>query len=251
MVKHLLTAITCIILLGSCSAIKQLGISTSKPVNTTQKEGTVNTPSKFINDIVVTPSQPAASSENKVEKPTVASRGFSLEKTEQEELSQPSPEFIANPVATENVSALQLKYSLLLNTEVEYLKNEPLLQGIEEWYGTRYRLGGTTKKGIDCSAFVGAIYSAVFGTLLPRTARDQYRFSRRISRTELREGDLLFFNTRGGVSHVGIYLQNNKFVHASVSKGVVISDMFEPYYLHRFVGAGRIENKEPLARSSN
>ena len=54
---------------------------------------------------------------------------------------------------------------------------------------------------------------------------------------------LLFFNTLGGVSHVGIYLRNNKFVHASIVKGVTISDMFEPYYLQRFIGAGRIKNK--------
>jgi lipoprotein Spr len=74
---------------------------------------------------------------------------------------------------------------------------------------------------------------------LPRTARDQYNSSHRISQTQLREGDLLFFNTRGGVSHVGIYLQNNKFVHASVS-GVMISDMFEPYYMKHLVAAGRV-----------
>jgi lipoprotein Spr len=78
---------------------------------------------------------------------------------------------------------------------------------------------------------------------LPRTAREQYKASERISRTELKEGDLVFFNTRGGVSHVGIYLQNNKFIHASVSNGVVVSDMFDAYYLKRYVGAGRMENK--------
>jgi lipoprotein Spr len=62
-----------------------------------------------------------------------------------------------------------------------------------------------------------------------------------ISRTELQEGDLLFFNTRGGVSHVGIYLQNNKFVHASISGGVTISDMFEPYYVKHFIASGRVK----------
>jgi lipoprotein Spr len=72
-------------------------------------------------------------------------------------------------------------------------------------------------------------------------AKDQYKVTRHISRTELKEGDLLFFNTRSGVSHVGIYLQNNKFVHASVS-GVMISDMFEPYYVKHFIAAGRVTN---------
>jgi murein DD-endopeptidase / murein LD-carboxypeptidase len=122
---------------------------------------------------------------------------------------------------------------------VGQVQNIPLYQNIDDWYGTRYKLGGTTKNGIDCSAFVQTIFVSAFGIALPRTARDQYNVTRRISRTELQEGDLLFFNTRGGISHVGIYLQNNKFVHASLS-GVMISDMFETYYVKHFVAAGRI-----------
>ena len=141
----------------------------------------------------------------------------------------------------EKVSPLQLKYSQLLNTEVEQVQNIPLYRTIDDWYGTRYKLGGTAKTGIDCSAFVQTIFISVFGITLPRTARDQYIATQHISRTELREGDLLFFNTRGGVSHVGIYLQNNKFVHASISGGVVISDMFEPYYVKHFIASGRVK----------
>jgi lipoprotein Spr len=72
----------------------------------------------------------------------------------------------------------------------------------------------------------------------------------RISRTELKEGDLIFFNTRGGISHVGVYLQNNKFVHASTSGGVVISDIFDEYWARKFVGVGRLRNKESLASSA-
>jgi lipoprotein Spr len=59
----------------------------------------------------------------------------------------------------------------------------------------------------------------------------------------LREGDLLFYNTRGGISHVGIYLQNNKFVHAASSGGVMISDIFDPYWMKRFMGVGRVERQ--------
>jgi lipoprotein Spr len=142
-------------------------------------------------------------------------------------------------VDIEKASALQIKYALLLNTEVEQIQNVALYQNIDEWYGTRYKLGGTSKSGIDCSAFVQTIFLSAFSVTLPRMAKDQYRVTRHISRTELKEGDLLFFNTRGGVSHVGIYLQNNKFVHASVL-GVMISDMFEPYYVKHFIAAGRI-----------
>lgn len=146
-----------------------------------------------------------------------------------------------NNKSSENTasSALRLKYSQLLNTDPTQIQNISLYQTIDDWYGTHYRLGGTNKSGIDCSAFVQTIYGAVFGVTLPRTARDQYKATRHISRTELQEGDLLFFNTTGGVSHVGIYLQNNKFVHASVS-GVMISDMFEPYYVKHFISAGRV-----------
>jgi lipoprotein Spr len=78
---------------------------------------------------------------------------------------------------------------------------------------------------------------------MPRTAREQYSACRKISRTEIKQGDLLFFNTRGGVSHVGIYLQNNKFVHAASSGGVMISDVYEDYWVKHFVGAGRFEKE--------
>jgi NlpC/P60 family protein len=143
------------------------------------------------------------------------------------------------PVEIERASALQIKYALLMNTEVERIQNISLYQNIDDWYGTPYKLGGTSKNGVDCSAFVQTIFLSAFAVNLPRMAKDQYKVTRRISRTELKEGDLLFFNTRGGVSHVGIYLQNNKFVHASVS-GVMVSDMFEPYYVKHFISAGRV-----------
>jgi len=144
----------------------------------------------------------------------------------------------------EKASDLQLKYAILLNTEVEQVQDNFLLKYIDEWYGTRYRYGGTTKSGIDCSAFVQVIYLSAFGMTLPRTAREQYRGCHIVSATEMKTGDLVFFNTTGGISHVGIYLQNNKFIHASTSFGVTISDLFDPYYLGRFLGVGRIEKPE-------
>lgn len=140
----------------------------------------------------------------------------------------------------EAAGALQFKYSLLLDVEVEILKNFNLLRLIENWYGTRYVYGGTGKRGIDCSALMQVFFASLYGISLPRTARMQFDYSRQISRTELKEGDLLFFNTTGGVSHVGMYLTNNKFLHASSSFGVTISDMFDPYYANRLIGAGRV-----------
>jgi len=149
----------------------------------------------------------------------------------------------------EKASSLQSKYAHLLNTEAEQVQNMPLYQSIDEWYGTPYKYGGSTKNGIDCSAFVQTIFASAFAISLPRTAREQYGVTRHISRTELQEGDLLFFNTQGGISHVGIYLQNNKFVHASVT-GVTISDMFEPYYVRHFVAAGRVDKKASAFENS-
>jgi lipoprotein Spr len=133
----------------------------------------------------------------------------------------------------------QFRYSILLNTEVEYLSNKALYDMISEWWGTPYKIGGMTKKGVDCSAFVQTLMGGVYELPLPRTASEQKAMCTQIPKEELAEGDLVFFNTRGGVSHVGIYLHNNKFVHASTSGGVTISDLAEPYWEKRFIGAGK------------
>lgn len=149
----------------------------------------------------------------------------------------------------EGLSAMQVKYAVLLNTQAEEVKNTKMFEFIDEWYGTPYRLGGTTKKGVDCSAFSQFLFASVYGLSIPRTAREQYTLTDRISRTQLKEGDLIFFNTRGGISHVGIYLQNNKFVHASTSGGVMISDIFEEYWAKKFVGVGRLKDPKSVIAS--
>ena len=247
MVKNTFSLVAIIFLLASCSSIKPLNFTSNKQVvsNTSASEeqssfvSSRNNKPRFIDNITVS-SEPsvAVSSSKESARPkseTVKGRGFSID--ENRSVSGP------NAVAIEGASALQLKYSILLNTEVEQLQNQVLLEKVDEWYGTRYRMGGKTKSGVDCSAFVQAVFLGAYAVALPRTAREQYKISRRISRTELKEGDLLFFNTTGGISHVGIYLQNNKFIHASASKGVTVSDLFDPYYLRRFMGAGRVEEK--------
>jgi cell wall-associated NlpC family hydrolase len=139
---------------------------------------------------------------------------------------------------------LQFKYAILLNVPVEEVTDSKLIETIESWYGTRYRFGGNDRSGIDCSAFAQAFMSSVFNISLPRTSIDQYRQSKRIGKSDLQEGDLVFFATRGGrkstVSHVGVYLRNNKFVHAATSGGVMISDLEEMYYAQHYAGAGRV-----------
>lgn len=142
----------------------------------------------------------------------------------------------------ENYPALQFKYAILENASVEELDNPKLLSFMDYWYGTPYHYGGTTRDGIDCSAFAFLLMSSVYSATLPRTSKEQYETTHHIHRDELQEGDLVFFHTlgkRNTVTHVGVYLRNNKFVHASVS-GVMISDMNDGYYDKHFVGAGRI-----------
>lgn len=146
-------------------------------------------------------------------------------------------------LATEACNKLQFKYSQLINTEIELVNNFRLFEFIEEWWSVAYRFGGTTKRGIDCSAFSGLLLSSVFGVAVPRTAREQYKASKKILLADAQEGDLLFFNTRGGVSHVGVYLANNYFVHASSSNGVTISNLTDPYYSKRFLCATRPVNE--------
>lgn len=140
----------------------------------------------------------------------------------------------------EKLSSLQYKYAMMIDVDVESLKNLSLLRVIDDWFGTKYRYGGESKRGVDCSALTGTLLMAVYGFTVPRTARQQYQASKKIKKEELQEGDLVFFNTTGGVSHVGLYLENDYFVHASSSQGVTISNLNEPYFHKRYIGAGRV-----------
>lgn len=96
----------------------------------------------------------------------------------------------------------QFRYSILLNTEVEYLSNKELYRLIHAWWGTPYKIGGMTQRGVDCSAFVQTVMAGSYELALPRTAKEQKQVAATVERSDLREGDLVFFNTRGGVSHV-------------------------------------------------
>lgn len=122
-------------------------------------------------------------------------------------------------------------------------RSQNLYSFIDNWYGTPYRFGGTTRRGIDCSAFMQEIFNGVYKYRLPRTSRDQFAISKKINRQEdLREGDLVFFKIRtSSISHVGIYLADGKFAHASSSKGVIISNLGENYWSRYYAGGGRVE----------
>jgi len=112
--------------------------------------------------------------------------------------------------------------------------------------GAPYRFGGSSIRGLDCSAFVAKIYQ-LFDVTLPRTAREQAHVGMRVSRGDLQEGDLVFFNTRRAFGHVGIYIGNNQFVHAASGKKdrqVKIDSLDKPYYNQRFIKAVRLKDVE-------
>ena len=139
-------------------------------------------------------------------------------------------------------NTLQIKFGSLMNVLPRAIKNLPVYSFIDEWYGVRYRLGGTDKRGIDCSAFVQRFYEQVFGMNLVRTAFEQFNMSNLLwNNTDLKEGDLVFFRIRSSrISHVGIYLMNNFFVHASSSHGVMISSLNDNYWQRYYACGGRV-----------
>lgn len=105
------------------------------------------------------------------------------------------------------------------------------------WKGTRYRLGGTTKAGIDCSAFVREVMSRAFNKNMPRSTAEQRYVGRSISKSDLRPGDLVFFRKN---NHVGVYIGNGKFVHSSSSRGVTTSSLSESYWSRTYTQSRRV-----------
>ena len=112
----------------------------------------------------------------------------------------------------------------------------------QEWQGTRYRIGGNSKSGVDCSGFMQITFRDLFGMDLPRMTVDQAKEGTKISKSELRTGDLVFFNTGRGPNgkHVGVYVKNGQFLHASTKGGVIYSDMDSPYWTKTFWQARRL-----------
>lgn len=120
--------------------------------------------------------------------------------------------------------------------------NASLYETVNSWLGVPYKYGGTDRSGIDCSAFVGEVYRKVYGVNLSRTANDMLRDVKLIGKSQLREGDILFFtNSKGKVSHVGIYLKDGLFAHASTSAGVCVSRTDDKYWSKHFYKGGRIK----------
>lgn len=121
------------------------------------------------------------------------------------------------------------------------------------WLGTPYRYGQSTKqKGTDCSGLVMEVYHKVLDIKLPRSSREQRQFCSAVGRNSLAPGDLVFFSAsgpKGTVNHVGIYIGSNSMIHASTSRGVIVSSLDERYFSSRFHSAGRIPGGRGSAAS--
>lgn len=148
-------------------------------------------------------------------------------------------------VSSQEEIRLKNKYSGYLKTKPEKITDVKLYAFIDDWLHTPYLWAGTTKNGIDCSAFIQRLFSDVYKIRIPRTSVQQF-FTQNVERftvrPELAKGDLVFFRTLPGtyVSHVGMYLDNNMFVNSSSSKGVSIASLNDPYWSSKYVGAGRL-----------
>lgn len=123
------------------------------------------------------------------------------------------------------------------------IKKSEIMQILMDWFGTPYRFGSMTENAIDCSAFTQRVYLNSADMRLPRTANEQFKVGKIVKhRNDLQFGDLVFFNTRKRVrvSHVGIYLGDNLFAHASSRSGVTVSSLEQDYYNRKYIGAKRI-----------
>jgi lipoprotein Spr len=194
-----------------------------------KKNATRNSP--FFDDIAIALNPKGLKSDPSQERPNTAI-GFIDDKS--------SMGYLNDLQGIEYIPPVVFRYAVLLNIEVEKLTNKKLIEYVHQWWAVPYRIGGNSKEGIDCSAFVQGLTNEAFGISLPRTSREQADFCKEISKQDLKEGDLVFFASGRSISHVGMYISNNKFVHASTSMGVVISDLDEAYWSRRFVKAGRL-----------
>ncbi|MBD2781231.1 bifunctional murein DD-endopeptidase/murein LD-carboxypeptidase [Xenorhabdus sp. 42] len=159
--------------------------------------------------------------------------------------SSPDSKLRNKPTETHAVNSQKHFLLQASQDEFETLVNQldiksKILDQYADWKGVAYRFGGSTKRGIDCSAFVQRTFHDQFGMALPRSTSEQQNIGKTVNRSKLREGDLVLFKTGIRRRHVGIYIGNNQFVHASTSSGVIVSKLTDHYWNKRYYGARRV-----------
>ncbi len=159
----------------------------------------------------------------------------------EDEFDEPPP--AESPV---DKSKLAANIDKMKDFNITLTPREKILFEAIKFLDTPYKYGGNSQMGIDCSAFTLQVYQNAMAVDLPRSAREQFSIGEKISKEELQFGDLVFFNTRkrSNPGHVGIYLGENQFVHASRSLGVTVSSIENVYYKKRYVGARRVDQME-------
>ncbi len=151
---------------------------------------------------------------------------------------RPSEDDVVNPADEKFYSKYSKKWGIYFNGS----ENKELISTVAEWFGTPHRMGGCSKYGVDCSCFVKNVYKEVYGINLNRSSSSiYYNDLIPVKKEDLKEGDIVCFKIRGRrISHIGIYLKNNKFAHSSRSKGVTISDLNQQYFKRRYFSGGRV-----------
>jgi len=152
---------------------------------------------------------------------------------------KPPPSLRSSKVERE--STIVTKYADILGVQKKDITNYKLYNFIDLWYATPYKYAGRTKAGVDCSDLTALLFQSVYDVTIEGNVTEIYKQCKPIKASRLKEGDLVFFKINSkSLSHVGIYLQNNKFVHASIHSGVIIDDLGENYYKKYFYVAGRL-----------
>jgi len=131
-------------------------------------------------------------------------------------------------------------FSQIMGVAASSTTNTKMYQFVYDWIGTPYRLGGNTKNGIDCSKFAAQLYDQVFNTSIGYNSRNIYSNVDKVSKPNLQPGDFVFFKIRSkNITHVGVYIGDNKFAHASSSRGVMISNLEDAYWKRYYYNGGR------------
>ena len=132
-------------------------------------------------------------------------------------------------------------YAQTLGLHLAFDENKDLLRTVTDWIGTPYSYGSNSRKGTDCSGFVTRVFHEVYGINLVHSSRAMFSNSKRVAKSEMETGDLVFFRRgKGPIYHVGIYLKDGKFAHSACNGGVMVSSLNQPYYQLNFYAAGRV-----------
>lgn len=132
-------------------------------------------------------------------------------------------------------------YAQTLGLHLAFDENKDLLRTVTDWIGTPYSYGSNSRKGTDCSGFVTRVFHEVYGINLIHSSRAMFSNTKRVAKSEMETGDLVFFRRgKGPIYHVGIYLKDGKFAHSACNGGVMVSSLNQPYYHRNFYAAGRV-----------